>query len=55
MFIFRAGEKVRHPLFGAGEVERVAGGAYFVRFESVKTRSISVSPTILIPYYPPKN
>ncbi len=55
MFIFRAGDKVRHPLFGAGEVESVAGGAYFVRFESGKTRSISVSSNILIPYYPPKN
>lgn len=49
--VFRAGDKVRHPLFGAGEVQAVEGGAYTVLFAGGKSRSIALSADILIPYY----
>ncbi len=52
--IFRAGDKVRHPLFGAGTVQELSGGAYTVLFSGGKTRSIAVSADILIPLYEKK-
>ena len=52
--IFRAGDKVRHPLFGAGTVQELSGGAYTVLFTGGKTRSIAVSADILIPLYEKK-
>ena len=30
--IFGAGDKVRHPVFGAGVVQETAGGSYTVLF-----------------------
>ena len=53
--IFRAGDKVRHPLFGAGTVQELSGGAYTVLFSGGKTRSIAVSADILIPLYEKKD
>lgn len=53
--IFRAGDKVRHPLFGAGTVQELSGGAYTVLFTGGKTRSIAVSADILIPLYEKKD
>ena len=52
--IFRAGDKVRHPLFGAGTVQELSGGTYTVLFTGGKTRSIAVSADILIPLYEKK-
>ena len=49
--IFRAGERVRHPIFGVGTVQALEAGAYTVLFGGGKTRSIAVSADILIPYY----
>lgn len=53
--IFRAGDKVRHPLFGAGTVQELSGDAYTVLFTGGKTRSIAVSADILIPLYEKKD
>lgn len=53
--IFREGDKVRHPLFGAGTVQELSGGAYTVLFTGGKTRSIAVSADILIPLYEKKD
>ena len=52
--IFGAGDKVRHPVFGAGVVQEMAGGSYTVLFAGGKTRSIAVSADILIPLYEKK-
>ncbi len=54
-FLFKAGDKVRHPHFGAGVVLNFAGGAYTVEFESGKTRSVSAAADLLIPYYERKS
>ncbi len=52
---FAAGDRVRHPLLGAGTVLAVENGAYTVEFAGGKTRSIAVRSDILIPYYPPRD
>ena len=54
-FLFRAGDKVRHPHFGAGVVLDFGGGAYTVEFESGKTRSVSAASDLLIPFYERKS
>ena len=54
-FLFKAGDKVRHPHFGAGVVLDFGGGAYTVEFESGKTRSVSAAADLLIPYYERKS
>ena len=50
-----AGDKVRHPHFGAGVVLDFGGGAYTVEFESGKTRSVSAASDLLIPFYERKS
>ncbi len=54
-FLFKAGDKVRHPHFGAGVVLDFGGGAYTVEFESGKTRSVSAASDLLIPFYERKS
>ena len=50
---FAVGDRVRHPLLGAGTVLAAENGAYTVEFAGGKTRSIAMRSDILIPYYPP--
>ena len=52
--LFAAGDRVRHPLLGAGTVVSVENGAYCVKFEGGKLRTIAARAGILIPYYPPR-
>lgn len=52
---FSPGDDVRHPYFGAGKVLASEGGAYLVRFENGKERSVSHSSDLLIPLYPKKS
>lgn len=54
-FLFKAGDKVRHPHFGAGVVLDFGGGAYTVEFKSGKTRSVSAASDLLIPFYERKS
>ena len=51
---FSVGDGVRHPYFGAGKVLSAEGGAYLVRFENGKERSVSASSDVLIPLYAKK-
>lgn len=48
---FAPGDGVRHPYFGAGKVLSFEGGAYLVRFENGKERSVSAASDVLIPLY----
>ena len=51
---FPPNERVRHPVFGVGTVLAVEDGAYRIRFDCGKLRSVAVASDVLIPYYPPK-